>query len=93
MLTRGSLPLAGTYVTDGSSLFRVQQSYVDARSGARVLELEDCATLELSAWTPVKLAERPLRAVTPMDAAKLARATFESELGRPLDGLVAGGSE
>jgi hypothetical protein len=58
-----------------------------------VLELEDCATMELSVWTWEEIAGRSLRSVTPMDASRLAHAIFESDLSRPVDGLTAGGSE
>jgi hypothetical protein len=42
-----SLPVEGSYVTDGASLFRVAEALRDPNSGKLLLELEDCKTLEL----------------------------------------------
>jgi hypothetical protein len=85
--------VAGSYVTDGRWLFRIEHSYADRRTGTRVLELENCTTMELSVWSFDDLASRSLRSVIAMDASKLAAAIFESELGRPVDELVIDDSE
>jgi hypothetical protein len=85
--TRGLL--SGAYVTDGSALYCVGRVYVDRRSGGQFLELENCATMELSVWSGDELTDRMLRCVTPLDGAALAELIFASELGRPLHGLAA----
>lgn len=41
-----SLPVDGTYLTDGASLFRVEGTLLDLNDNALV-ELEDCRTLDL----------------------------------------------
>jgi len=57
---------AGDYLTDGSSLFHVEHTHVDSGSGALLVEMEDCVTLELSVWSADALAARPVRWVTPV---------------------------
>jgi hypothetical protein len=83
----------GAYVTDGASLYRVEHAYVDSRTGARFLELEDCATFELSVWSADELAARWVRLVAPIDAPELTDAVFAAEFAAALDGVMAGDAE
>ena len=67
---------AGEYVTDGSTLFRVEHAHVQAGSGELFVELENCRTLELSVWSADALVARPLRCVTPGGTAQPSDAAF-----------------
>jgi hypothetical protein len=62
---------AGDYVTDGSSLFRVEHTLADERSGELYVELENCGTLELIVCSARALAARRLRCISPVGASKL----------------------
>jgi hypothetical protein len=64
----GCALLAGAYITDGCSLFRIEHTHTDRVSGETFVELENCATLELSVWSLDTLAARPLRYVGPVGA-------------------------
>ena len=66
----------GEYITDGSSLFRVEHAHLDRGSGTLFVELENCVTLELSVWSADALAARPVRCVTPVDASQFSDAAF-----------------
>jgi hypothetical protein len=57
----------GSYVTDGSSLFRVAHSIRDSR-GALLVELEDCRTLELILCPVGAMLDLRLAAVAPATA-------------------------
>jgi hypothetical protein len=64
----GPEPPAGTYLTDGRSLFRVQHKITDAEGlhlQEPLLELEDCRTLELILCSASALERLGLRPVTP----------------------------
>jgi hypothetical protein len=65
--------VAGAYVTDGASLFRVEHTHSDPASGKTFIELEDCATMVLSICTRETLTALPLRSVV-TDVARAARA-------------------
>lgn len=69
--TEECLLAAGDYVTDGSSLFRVEHTLADERSGELYVELEDCGTLELIVCSARALAARRLRCISPVGASKL----------------------
>ena len=59
---------AGTYLTDGRSLFRVQHAITEADGlhlDEPLLELEDCATLELILCSASALERLGLRPVQP----------------------------
>ena len=61
-------PGAGTYLTDGRSLFRVQHAITEAEGlhlPEPLLELEDCKTLELILCSAGALERLGLRPVTP----------------------------
>lgn len=64
---RGSFerPADGTYLTDGSTLFRVERTLVDGPQRELFVELEDCATLELIFCSARSIAELDLQPVTP----------------------------
>jgi hypothetical protein len=60
--------ITGTYLTDGRSLFRVQHAITEAEGlhlDEPLLELEDCATLELILCSAGALARLGLRPVSP----------------------------
>jgi hypothetical protein len=59
------------YLTDGMGLFHVERTLVDDRRGEPLVELEDCATLELivcSAQAVAELGMRPVAPLTPFAA-------------------------
>jgi len=63
--------VTGTYLTDGRSLFRVQHAITEADGvhlDEPLLELEDCATLELILCSADALERLGLRAVCPAGA-------------------------
>lgn len=62
--------LAGAYVTDGRSLFRVEHAHTDRRTAKMFVELENCTTLELSCWPVDDLFASPLRRVIPGGASE-----------------------
>lgn len=56
------------YLTDGTALFHVERTLLDDPHGELLVELEDCATLELivcSAQSVVELGMRPVQPLTP----------------------------
>ncbi len=60
--------ITGTYLTDGRSLFRVQHAITEAEGlhlDEPLLELEDCATLELILCSAGALERLGLRPVSP----------------------------
>jgi hypothetical protein len=59
-------PVAGAYLTTGGALLRVEHVHTDSDSGTTFVELEDCATMELSICTADTLAAQDLRSVVPM---------------------------
>jgi len=61
-------PVAGAYLTTGGALLRVEHVHTDSDSGTTFVELEDCATMELSICTADTLAAQDLRSVVPMPA-------------------------
>lgn len=76
----------GTYLTDGRSLFRIQHTITEADGlnlEEPLLELEDCATLELILCSAGALERLGLRAVSPAG----------DELGRRSDRPGAGGTD
>jgi hypothetical protein len=60
-----STPFAGGYLTDGETLFHIERTLVDDPRGDLIVELEDCATLELIVCSARSLAELGLRPVQP----------------------------
>jgi hypothetical protein len=58
-------PIDGTYLTDGTTLFRVERTLVDGPQRELFVELEDCATLELIFCSARSIAELDLQPVTP----------------------------
>jgi len=62
--------VAGAYITDGCSLLRIEHVHTDCASGATFVELEDCATMELSVCAAESLASQRLRGVVPVEAAR-----------------------
>jgi hypothetical protein len=61
-------PVAGAYLTTGGALLRVEHVHTDSDSGTTFVELEDCATMELSICTADTLAAQKLQSVVPMPA-------------------------
>jgi hypothetical protein len=61
-------PVAGAYLTTGGALLRVEHVHTDVDSGTTFVELEDCATMELSICTADTLARQKLQSVVPMPA-------------------------
>jgi hypothetical protein len=55
----------GSYLTDESTLFRVERTLLDGPHGELFVELEDCGTLELIFCSAQSVAELGLRAVFP----------------------------
>ncbi len=54
------------YLTDGRALFHVERTVLDEPSGELLLELEDCATLELIVCSARSLVELGMRPVEPL---------------------------
>jgi hypothetical protein len=61
-----SLPFGGGYLTDGETLFHIERTLVDNPHGELLVELEDCATLELIVCSARSVAELGLRPVQPL---------------------------
>ena len=62
--------ITGTYLTDGRSLFRVQHAITESEGqhlDEPLLELEDCATLELILCSADSLERLGLRPVSPQE--------------------------
>jgi hypothetical protein len=54
------------YLTDGRVLFHVERTLLDSPDGELLIELEDCATLELIVCSAKSLAELGMRPVKPI---------------------------
>jgi hypothetical protein len=54
------------YLTDGETLFHIERTVVDQPQGQLLVELEDCATLELIVCSARSVAELGLRPVKPL---------------------------
>jgi hypothetical protein len=54
------------YLTDGRALFHVERTLFDDPRGELLVELEDCATLELIVCSARSVAELGMRPVTPL---------------------------
>jgi hypothetical protein len=80
--------VTGTYLTDGRSLFRIQHAITEADGlhlEEPLLELEDCATLELILCSAGALERLGLRAVDPSsDGERERRAGPDSGHAGPL---------
>jgi hypothetical protein len=60
-------PFVGEYLTDGETLFRIERTLVRDTHGDLLVELEDCATLELIVCSARSVAELSLRPVQPLE--------------------------
>ena len=56
------------YLTDGRALFHVERTLLDDPHGELLVELEDCATLELIVCSARSVAELGMRPVVPAQA-------------------------
>lgn len=63
-----SVPFEGSYMTDGETLFHIERTLVDDPHGNLLVELEDCATLELIVCSARSVADLGLRPVWPRSA-------------------------
>lgn len=61
-----AVPFDGGYLTDGETLFRIERTLVEDALGDLLVELEDCATLELIVCSARSVAELGLRPVRPL---------------------------
>jgi hypothetical protein len=61
-----SIPFDEGYLTDGETLFRIERTLVEDARGDLLVELEDCATLELIVCSARAVAELGLRPVRPL---------------------------
>lgn len=61
-------PLDSGYLTDGRVLFHVERTLLDSPDGELLIELEDCATLELIVCSANSVAELGMRPVKPLEA-------------------------
>lgn len=59
-------PFDHGYLTDGETLFHVERTVVDQPKGQLLVELEDCATMELIVCSARSVAELGLRPVKPL---------------------------
>jgi hypothetical protein len=59
-------PLQSGYLTDGRALFHVERTLVDGPNGDLLVELEDCATLELIVCSARAVLELGMRPVQPL---------------------------
>jgi len=57
------------YLTDGTMLFHVERTLLDDPHGELLVELEDCATLELIVCAAQSVAELGMRPVQPLTPA------------------------
>jgi hypothetical protein len=60
------IPLDGGYLTDGETLFHIERTLVEDARGDLLVELEDCATLELIVCSSRAVTELGLRPVRPL---------------------------
>lgn len=58
-------PLGCRYLTDGRALFHVERTLLDDPRGELLVELEDCATLELIVCSARSVSELGMRPVVP----------------------------
>jgi hypothetical protein len=61
-----SVPFEGGYMTDGETLFHIERTLIDDPHGNLLVELEDCATLELIVCSARSVADLGLRPVRPL---------------------------
>jgi hypothetical protein len=61
-----STPLDRGYLTDGETLFHIERTLVEDPQRELLVELEDCATLELIVCSARSVAELGLRPVQPL---------------------------
>jgi hypothetical protein len=61
-----SIPFDGEYLTDGETLFHIERTLVEDARGEVLVELEDCATLELIVCSSRAVTELGLRPVRPL---------------------------
>lgn len=61
------VPFDRGYLTDGRALFHVERTLVDDPRGELLVELEDCATLELIVCSVRSVAELGMRPVKPLE--------------------------
>ncbi len=61
-----SVPFEGGYMTDGETLFHIERTLVKDPRGNLLVELEDCATLELIVCSARSVADLGLRPVKPL---------------------------
>lgn len=57
------------YLTDGRALFHIERTLIDGPHRELLVELEDCATLELIVCSAQSVAELGMRPVTPLASA------------------------
>lgn len=60
------IPFDGGYLTDGKTLFHIERTLVEDARGDLLVELEDCATLELIVCSARSVAELGVRPVQPL---------------------------
>jgi hypothetical protein len=68
------ISFAGGYLTDGEALFHIERTIVEDAHGDLLVELEDCATLELIVCSARSTAQLGLRPVQPLPVTPLAQA-------------------
>lgn len=61
-----STPLESGYLTDGETLFHVERMLLEDARGDLLVELEDCATLELIVCSAHTVAALGLKSVQPL---------------------------
>ncbi|HEY5194925.1 MAG TPA: hypothetical protein VIJ39_13800 [Solirubrobacteraceae bacterium] len=59
-------PVDRGYLTDGEALFHIERTILDDPKGQLLVELEDCATLELIVCSARSVTELGLRPVKPL---------------------------
>jgi hypothetical protein len=59
-------PFDRGYLTDGETLFHIERTVLDGPKGELLVELEDCATLELIVCSTRSVADLGLRPVKPL---------------------------
>jgi hypothetical protein len=61
-----SIPFDKGYLTDGETLFHIERTLIQDERGDLLVELEDCATLELIVCSSRAVTELGLRPVRPL---------------------------
>lgn len=61
-------PLDGGYLTDGRALFHIERALLHDPHDELLVELEDCATLELIVCSAKSVAELGMRPVKPLSS-------------------------